>query len=93
MSPEQAGGGRASAATDVWGIGATLYEAATGQRPFPDARHGIYPQLDRQAPSVAESRRAPAAFVSIVDACLSPAPADRPTVAQLADELDAAIGD
>jgi hypothetical protein len=42
---------------------------------------------------VAESRRAPAAFVSIVDACLSPAPADRPTVAQLADELDAAIGD
>jgi eukaryotic-like serine/threonine-protein kinase len=93
LAPEQARGGRGSAATDVWGIGATLYEAATGQRPFPDARHGIYPQLDRRAPSVAESRSAPAAFTSLIDACLSPAPGDRPAVAQLADELDDVIGD
>jgi serine/threonine protein kinase len=34
LAPEQARGGRLSAAADVWGIGITLYEAATGDLPF-----------------------------------------------------------
>jgi serine/threonine protein kinase len=92
LSPEQARGGRGDVATDVWGIGATLYEAATGARPFPDARPGSYPQLERRAPSVADSRRAPAAFVGLIGACLSPEPPDRPSVTELADELDGVIG-
>jgi eukaryotic-like serine/threonine-protein kinase len=92
LSPEQACGGRGDITTDVWGIGATLYEAATGARPFPDAGPGRYPQLARQAPSVTDSRRAPAAFTALIAACLSPEPSDRPTVAQLADELDGLIG-
>jgi serine/threonine protein kinase len=93
LSPEQARGGRSDTATDVWGIGATLYEAATGARPFPDARHRSYPQLERRALSVAASRRAPARFTAVLDACISPEPSDRPSVAELADELDAVIGD
>jgi serine/threonine protein kinase len=92
LSPEQGRGGHGDIATDVWGIGATLYQAATGARPFPDARHGSYPQLDRRAHSVAESRRAPAAFTAVIDACLSPEPSERPSVARLADELDGVIG-
>ena len=92
LSPEQARGGRADAATDVWGIGATLYEAATGSRPFPDARPGVYPQLDEKAPSVSEGRRAPTTFTALIAACLSVNPPDRPTVSQLADELDGVIG-
>jgi serine/threonine protein kinase len=36
MSPEQARGGELSAAADVWGIGAVLFEAATGQPAFDD---------------------------------------------------------
>ncbi|MER7466917.1 serine/threonine-protein kinase [Streptomyces sp. NPDC097981] len=34
LSPEQARGGVLSAAADVWGIGITLYELATGDVPF-----------------------------------------------------------
>ncbi|MEW2297007.1 serine/threonine-protein kinase [Streptomyces sp. NPDC006743] len=34
LAPEQARGGPLSAAADVWGIGVTLYEAATGDVPF-----------------------------------------------------------
>jgi serine/threonine protein kinase len=93
LAPEQARGESVGAATDVWGIGATLYEAATGLWPFPDAQHGTYPQADRRAASVAESRRAPAAFSEMVDACLAPDPADRPLVSEVADALDAVVGD
>ena len=92
LAPEQARGESAGAATDVWGIGVTLYETATGMRPFPDARPKVYPQRDRRAPLVSEIRRAPAALTRVVNACLSPGPADRPSVAELADELDAVIG-
>ncbi|MFB7213733.1 serine/threonine-protein kinase [Streptomyces sp. NPDC056255] len=34
LSPEQARGGPLSAAADVWGVGITLYEVATGETPF-----------------------------------------------------------
>jgi hypothetical protein len=53
----------------------------------------VYPQLERRAPSVAGIRRAPPEFTSLLDACLSPAPSDRPSVAELADGLDCVIGD
>jgi serine/threonine protein kinase len=92
LAPEQARGGRATTATDIWGVGATLYEAATGVRPFPDAAHGSYPQRERRAPSVSESRRVPAAFADLIDACLSPDASERPSVDELADRLDAVIG-
>ncbi|WP_330350868.1 serine/threonine-protein kinase [Streptomyces sp. NBC_00582] len=36
LAPEQARGAGLSAAADVWGVGITLYEVATGDLPFPE---------------------------------------------------------
>lgn len=90
MSPEQARGGNLEAAADVWGIGAVVYAAATGRRPF----YGLdnettYPQLEARAAPVGTYRRLPRPLGRIIDACLEPDPAARPTSEQLFDSLQA----
>ncbi|MFN2611928.1 MAG: serine/threonine-protein kinase [Solirubrobacterales bacterium] len=88
LAPEQASGSSVGPATDSWGIGATLYEAATGAAPFPQARVGAYPQLREPAPSPALARRAPRAFTDLLERCLARQPASRPAIAEIADELE-----
>jgi serine/threonine protein kinase len=98
MAPEQATGGILSAATDVWGIGATMYEAATGEPPFApldevedeiyEAQHG-YLQLRRPAPPLRYwRRRLPRTLRAAIESCLQPDPEARPRV----DELYATLG-
>jgi serine/threonine protein kinase len=88
MSPEQASGGYLCAAADVWGIGAVLFEASTDEVPF-DAYddEDRYEQLERLAESVRSYRRVPATFNDLVDSCLDPDPALRPTVDEVARSL------
>jgi eukaryotic-like serine/threonine-protein kinase len=90
LSPEQACSDAASEATDVWGLGATLYEALAGAPPFADHPHrGLdgqrrYPQAELPAPSLrTRRRRCPRDLADIVDACLRHEPSARPTLAQL----------
>lgn len=89
MAPEQARGGRLSAATDVWGIGAVLFEAAAGLAPFAAHQNGArYPQLDHRAPRVGTLRRLPRALGAAIDASLEPEPRERPAVGELSAALD-----
>jgi serine/threonine protein kinase len=87
LSPEQAIGGELDEAADVWGIGAVLYEAATGAPPFPGSRPGSYEQLDRVAPPVGSHRRLPRSLAELIDGCLDAAPRARPTTDQVAETL------
>jgi serine/threonine protein kinase len=86
MAPEQWRGGELSEATDAWGLGALLYRSATRASPFGEDGVGHKP---RRAAPTRTHRRLPGGVADIIDACLEPAPGDRPTVARLASALRA----
>ncbi len=91
MAPEQcepARFDRLGPATDVWGLGATLFEALAGNPPFPpDAER--FPQLRRRPAAL--PRRLPVSLAELVLACLSPEPSDRPPIDAVEDTLQALV--
>ena len=87
LAPEQARGGPLTESADVWGLGAVLFAAAAGRRPFAALEDG-YEQLQRRAEPIRAHSRLPSAFADLIDACLKPDPAHRPTV----DELSRVLG-
>jgi eukaryotic-like serine/threonine-protein kinase len=93
MAPEQARGATLGEATDVWGIGVVLFEAATGRRPWPDGLPGELNGgggLDR--PALRSLRRVPADFSELVESCIAVDPGARPRVREVSDRLDALAG-
>jgi serine/threonine protein kinase len=98
MAPEQCDPashpGELGPPADVFGLGATLYHALTGRRPFPrpsGARESAdlavrFPQL--AGPPEPLGRRVPQPLADAVMAALAPAPADRPAAAELAAALE-----
>ncbi|MDQ3573243.1 MAG: serine/threonine protein kinase, partial [Actinomycetota bacterium] len=98
MAPEQAQPGSTTPIgppADVWGLGASLYEGLTGQRPFPkgDRRSGVpavrFPQLT-SAPR-ALPPNVPRALADPIMASLAHDPAGRPTPAELGDRLQGTL--
>lgn len=98
MAPEQCdppSSGAPGFASDVWGLGASLYYAAAGYRPFPrdetasdeDAPvKNQWPQLSQ--PPSALPDIVPPPLVDIISSCLAYEPADRPAPADVADMLE-----
>lgn len=92
MPPEQAGGERAlvGPASDVYGIGATLYEVLTGHAPFEGSIASVLTQLFTKPPPAPRSLRPDLdpALEAILLRCLEKAPSDRyPSAAALAEDL------
>jgi eukaryotic-like serine/threonine-protein kinase len=96
MPPEQCAPGEAGEIgpwSDVWGLGATLYHAVSGKRPFsrgsPDtqlSREERFPQLVEEVRPWAV-RVAPELSQTVL-ACLSRNPDERPSAAELALSLE-----
>ena len=92
MPPEQCNPrGDVGRPADVWGLGATLYHAVSGRRPFREPRtraedgplEDRFPQLDKQPlPSFV-----PGALADAIMACLEKDPSRRPTAKELAGNL------
>jgi serine/threonine protein kinase len=96
MAPEQCvptRDGRPGFAADMWGIGATLFHALAGYRPFEtgtDERDATdaerWPQLVDEPMLLPEW--VPDDLAKPILACLEPSPADRPTPAELAEAFE-----
>jgi serine/threonine-protein kinase len=83
MAPEQVRDARrADARSDVWALGALLYELCCGEPPFDDTgdRLDLFRRIDDARPVPLEQRRpdAPAHWLAAVEAALQRVPAARP---------------
>ena len=85
MSPEQGRGDLVGPQSDVFSLGSVLAFAATGRNPFGTGpSHAIIYRVVHDHPDLAGL---PGKLADLVAACLAKAPADRPTLTAVLDDL------
>jgi eukaryotic-like serine/threonine-protein kinase len=80
MAPEQVEGREADARTDVWALGALLYEMATGRRPFDgDSAASVIGATLKDVPPLVSTRASliPRTLDHVVERCLAKDPDER----------------
>jgi serine/threonine protein kinase len=90
VSPEQARGEALSVASDWYGFGVTLFEAATGRMPFDDGFKAFLNDRDADLHSHIGRylRNAPDDLDELIARLLSPWPERRPTTAEILNALE-----
>jgi serine/threonine protein kinase len=82
MAPEQAAGESVDARADLYALGVTLFELATGCRPFEEGDVGWHHRHTPAPDPRSRGADVPDAFAALVGALLAKAPADRPASAE-----------
>jgi serine/threonine-protein kinase len=99
LAPEQARGGEVDGRTDLFGLGVTLFELLTGDRPYPggtDLEQLEELKTGSSRPALAQELRpeVPTALSNLIDEAVQRRPSDRPVSAQaMADALEAILRD
>ncbi|MFI6517552.1 serine/threonine-protein kinase [Spirillospora sp. NPDC050679] len=89
MSPEQVEGGAVTPASDLWSLGATLYAAVEGRRPFDGSGHGaVFVAIATQQPP---PPRCGGALAHVLSGLLCKDPDERLSPAQVRDLLISAL--
>lgn len=96
MAPEQCdppGRGEIGPHTDMWGLGATMYHAIAGRRPFPRAKDFDQRDLSAQFPQLVRDPHrlpggTPPSVRDIILRCLRKEPSARPTAAEVATAFE-----
>jgi hypothetical protein len=83
VAPEVANGGEATAASDMFALGATLYAAVEGQSPWGDGADGPFSQIQRAGKGTPIPYQRAKEIAPLLDALMERNPANRPTAADV----------